>query len=316
MAIVKDDQRESPAAVSDVLGHARLVQAVLLRLDARARLDALAREIYEGLTPQKIPKSGSQHEPGSTMLEWMSGEADASTFCSNKGTDPNTIFQCGKSVFNCDKFVCQSDSVFNGCGKSPATDYGCKQVAAGYVCEDKFECNANIFDCGRFDCSTPDGTGSFVCDEAFDFGCNWSAFNCLDDFDCTAGHIFLCGTNHACTDSFDCRPTGDPACQTASEYDRNGDGQVDTAGDFACGTAGGSQDAFWCDDKFQCGAADEFECTSLSQFYCGDGGGTDSFDCGSSTKFNCTTGGQFFQCNPMNNFTCSNKTTPYSDPVS
>lgn len=317
MAIFNIIRNGSQETVADVLEQARIVQAVLARLDTLARLDVLAREIYEGLAASGPARDGSR-EPNRIIEEWMQGEADKSTYCSVKAMEENVNFQCGKTAFDCgpndpNPFNCQSDAVFNGCGAGKVPeDFGCSATPDQFVCQDEFDCNKETYDCGVFACSTPDGTGKFDCTVKFDFACNWTVFNCFDDFDCTAGHIFQCGTQHNCTDSFDCRSTGDPKCLTYLEYDRNGDGVVDTSGDFTCGIDGGGVDAFNCDDSFQCKAADEFDCTPNSQFFCGNKEATDSFDCGSTTKFGGCNPAAYFGCDTIDKFTCSNQTSKYS----
>jgi hypothetical protein len=137
-----------------------------------------------------------------------------------------------------------------------------------------------------------------------DFVCGGPDYDCFDDFDCSAGHIFFCTDDHECKDDFGCSATGNTKCDATFPYSRPDDGGTDTTpGDFVCGLGGGDSDNYDCSNKFTCTAKDEFDCTSKTDFDCGTGDAGDKFECGSSTRFECDTKDNF-GCSPSANFKC------------
>lgn len=320
MAMTENERGAADLTISDVLGRTRLVQAVLARLDARARIDSLAREIYDGLV---TPAAESQAEKDRSRFatKWAQGEMDVTTYCSYNPKNPKTTvsFDCASDLFSCKAisggggFECAKGFTFN-CSED-VTFNNCAGQSSGFSCTTNFKCNTwQVYDCFKYRCGTKTTDSKFGCDTEFDFQCAGLNFGCYDDFDCTAGHIFACRSNNNCVDSFDCNATGNPNCVQNNDYARrtgpNG-GKDTTAGDFACGTWKGTADGFQCSDKFDCKSVSDFECSQSTTFTCGSGIATNHFDCSTMTSFNCS---QFnaFDCTPPNKFTCSNQTSKYT----
>ena len=277
---MSDDSAKKPIVES--------IQRVVERISARQQLLDVAREIFAGFRSAR--KFGS--------AEYL-GEKEVFSSC-NDPADPNTTIQFNCSAgFDCTKefgtFNCED--TYARCGAS-TSDYNCK---ADFGCKDQ------VFDCWDFVCGDDGaGKGSFNCKTTFDFMCNGPAFQCHDDFDCTSGHIFSCSNQHECNDTFECFSAGNPACDKINQYDRDGDGKGDTAGDFACGYVNSKyQNVFGCNFEFVCNSIDEFDCAgSKNNFDC-----TGTFQCGASSFFLCTNFAEFdcegtFNCKDQDGFGC------------
>ena len=203
----------------------------------------------------------------------------------------------------------------------PRVKYDCHSGKA-FDCKDKFDCDSTAkikaYDCDDFNCGDPgSGTGSFNCDAAIDFLCGGPDYDCIDSFECSAGHVFLCSEDHDCEDTFACKTTGknspeDPDVDCPEHYTVPGGGG--TAGDFLCGIVAQSpttDDSFDCLKDFTCGAKDDFVCQNSTSFQCGDGE-KDKFTCAAEDRFDCI---DEFECYRYGGeYECADGTAGYNPP--
>jgi hypothetical protein len=294
--------------IASALRHARLVDAVLSRYQARRGLRSMANEIYSGL---------ASASSSSVTADYV-GETEKGTICGKGANGLPVLFQCSKN--GADKFNCTAPGGFT-CG---ATYSDCDKAAGStFECKKDFDCKNDFFDCSVFSCGDPTGAaGSYNCDEKKDFVCGGADFDCHDDFDCTAGHVFFCADNHECKDNFECKATGNPECD-GTPGNKYGVPENDgNAGDFICGHPGPDGDQFDCTATFDCNSKDDFDCIKSTTFNCGDGNGTDQFNCAKDTHFQCDTkfdckgGAGKFECKGKagGNFTCDTGKGSYTAP--
>jgi len=181
-----------------------------------------------------------------------------------------------------------------------------------------------------------------------DFVCGGKEYVCVDDFDCTAGHAFLCTNDHACEVQFTCAggtvkgcPPNDPkeaVCCTPGHnvgdkgYNQHSVGDSNNnPGDFLCAHPPGANttdgiDSFNCHSNFDCKAISDFSCHKSGEFACAQqGGGDNNFQCqGPDTvspfacfsTFYCTSS-DLFECGKDGaTYNCASSVGSYAECVS
>ncbi len=287
------NQASDPADAKDL----KLVAGVMHRLNSRARLWRISKEIFAGL---------SEGMPGKVAKPRFVTELELSVNCNEDKPNATVNFSCSETGFDCVALLGAFDCIetYNSCGKD---DFSCGKTMAT-----SFECDKDVFDCHDFVCGDPaGGVGAFDC-SAIDFQCTGPDFDCHDDFDCTGEHVFMCWEFHECLDNFDCSNKGEVECdppgspnECSGNYHRPDQGGDDIVpGDFACGikipNTGNDNSKFDCVKEFACSAKDEFDCAESTVFRCGFEG---DFDCDATTNFECDGGPGAFGC-VEGNFEC------------
>jgi hypothetical protein len=260
-----------------------------------------------------------------SIIEHLLREMDVTgPYCgvTQPGSD---LFVCNNTFSCVQPFMCnQGEHEYSGCGITTGS-FQCNQTdTPSFSCEQGGSV-ADYFDCQTFDCGV-NGNGNsekFDCNNVVDFLCPGEDYDCVDDFDCTAGHGFFCTNHHDCEDQFTCsggttsgcgNPPVPVSCSpgpNVNGYSGNpgGDGNNDP-GDFMCSLIGVTNDTFNCDKNFECRATSDFSCQSSGEFVCAQqsNGGSDEFRCNSTTEFECF---DRFECASINLFSCDR---PNDDP--
>jgi hypothetical protein len=284
------------------------------RLGAREKLHSVARTILKEMKP---PAQAEQ------FAGEFAGEAEQMFACMDVAGNESIVFICdpegAESDFACDipiGFSCGNICKYAEC---PGED--------DYTCNSDFDCgagvvaNPTIFDCSHFDCGENDPAGSsqpFGCDAELDFVCGGFDFDCCDDFECDANHVFICTNLNDCEDNFTCSggkwcdeenicQGTEYGCDPPAAYEGPNDGNP---GDFECGDDVGGAEGFNCYDHFTCAATDDFNCDGGGSFTCGDDAQqTDNFDC--DAEFECY---GTFSCISAERVDCDASGNPYECP--
>lgn len=270
----------------------RIAFNVVDRLLKRAILFKEAQGIFGAVTGGRLG-----------VVSKFIGEGDNKTLCGSSPRAGDTVrFDCPQSFSGCSAdYNCPSGVTFSNCGNMKNT-FSCNADTVG----ENFDCNQSLFDCASYGCGQASSGSTFECNE-IDFLCG-AAFQCMQDFDCTAGHVFLCSSSNDCIDLFGCSSTGDVKCPTPSDYSRpDSDGIDRNPGDFVCGMRGGTADTFNCVGNFDCNSEDEFDCVQSTGFTC-----IGPFDCKNKSQFECDDISSFgcetsFGCHDEDGFLCDSR---------
>ena len=257
--------------------HIGFIEKVVDRLDQRKRV-LVAIPSLEALVQGGLVESRSE--------EWL---------CWNAPVPANVRFECNSS-FTCNgMFDCSTTRAvtsYSQCGGSKDS-YECN--SNGFSCS-LGGSDADYFSCSAFECAGAAPDTSYTCSN-IDFVCGGPDYDCVVNFQCTAGHLFSCTQEHTCQDNFQCSAgteCGQPGASTNSctpggpvmGYNMPGGGT--TPGDFLCnGWHPDGSETFDCSVGFVCNATSDFACASDGDSFTCNGSVSDfgSFSC--ETDFEC-----------------------------
>ena len=276
-----------------------LIEKVVERLDARRDLRKLAGHVVG-----KISEEGKEPHLNEEELRTFCFSKSGSGYQSTEAFSCASNFEClAHQPFKCNggnRYTqsCEVSNVYNNCG-GKADAFECNN-------DTPFLCNkTTLFDCPTFTCGVPQKVAkeSFTCNSEGDFNCAGQT-SCMDDFQCTAGHIHLCVYEFTCKDEYEC--AGGKVCDTnpkaiyfcsetpgLPQYMDNGD---ELPGDFQCGQNKDMPTNFACEKTFNCVSKSDFMCEKAANFKC--------------MKFTCNSGAEIMSYACRESFECKS-TPPY-----